>query len=93
MKRDELITKMATDADISKKAAKTALKSLLEGITLSLEKGDKVSFVGFGSFSVSHRQERKGINPATKAKIVIPARDVPVFKAGRNHKLKSISVP
>lgn len=86
MKRDELITKMATDADISKKAAKTALQSLLDGITVALEKGEKVSFVGFGSFSVSHRKARKGINPSTKAKIDIPARDVPVFKAGKKLK-------
>jgi len=86
MKRDELITKMATDAGISKKSAKDALTSLLEGISLSLEKGDKVSFVGFGSFAISHRNERQGINPSTKEKITIPARNVPVFKAGKQLK-------
>ncbi len=86
MNRQGLIDKIAKDADVTKKAASIALKSLIEGITLSLEKGEKVSLVGFGTFKVSHREARVGVNPQTKAKIQIPARNVPVFKAGKRLK-------
>lgn len=82
MKRDELITKIATDASITKKQAGTALTSLLNGVSGALKKGDKVTFVGFGTFNVSKRKKRMGVNPQTRAKITIPARKVPVFKAG-----------
>lgn len=88
MKRDELLAKMATDAGITKKAAGSALNSFMQGVMHSLKKGDKVSFVGFGTFDVSKRKARNGINPQTKKKIKIPARKVPVFRAGK--KLKDI---
>ena len=83
MSRDELVKKIASDAGVSQKVAGLALASVLEGITMTLAKGGKVSLVGFGSFSVAHRAARKGINPKTKAPLKIPARDVPVFKAGK----------
>ncbi|MDI3504636.1 MAG: DNA-binding protein HU-beta [Candidatus Cloacimonadota bacterium] len=86
MSRDELVKKIASDAGISQKVAGLALASVLEGITMTLKKGGKVSLVGFGSFSVAHRKARKGINPKTKAPLKIPARNVPVFKAGKNLK-------
>ncbi|MFA5498179.1 MAG: HU family DNA-binding protein [Candidatus Cloacimonadia bacterium] len=82
MKKDELITKIAADAEITKKQAGLVLNSLLDGITTSLKKGDKVTFVGFGTFSISKRKKRAGVNPKTGAKITIPARNAPVFKAG-----------
>lgn len=82
MKRDELIAKIAADASITKKQAGMALTSLLDGVSSSLKKGNKVTFVGFGTFSVSKRKKRMGVNPQTRAKITIPARKVPVFKAG-----------
>lgn len=88
MKREELLVKIAEDAGITKKAAGTALNSFIDGIMGSLEKGDKVSFVGFGTFDVSKRKARNGINPQTRKKIKIPARKVPVFRAGK--KLKDI---
>jgi DNA-binding protein HU-beta len=88
MKRDELLAKIAADAGITKKAAGEALNSFMEGIMKSLAKGDKVSFVGFGTFDVSKRKARNGINPQTRKKIKIPARKVPVFRAGK--KLKDI---
>lgn len=88
MKRDELLAKMAADAGITKKAAGTALNAFMEGIMKSLSKGQKVAFVGFGTFDVSKRKARNGINPQTRKKIKIPARKVPVFRAGK--KLKDI---
>ncbi len=86
MSRDDLIKKIAEDAGISQKTAGMALKSMIEGITLALQKGEKVSLVGFGSFSVVHRKARNGINPKNQTPIKIAARNVPVFKAGKNLK-------
>jgi DNA-binding protein HU-beta len=83
MNKADLIDKMAADADITKTAASTALDSLLEGITASLQKGGKVTLVGFGTFSVSHRKARTGRNPQTGATIQIAAKRVPKFSAGK----------
>lgn len=82
MTRDELIAKIAEDAQITKKAAGLALTSVLDGIVEALQAGEKMTFVGFGTFSVIERQARKGINPLTKAPIDIPACKAPVFRAG-----------
>ncbi|MCK5126736.1 MAG: HU family DNA-binding protein [candidate division Zixibacteria bacterium] len=86
MKKDELITKMAKDANISKRAAGDALKTFLSSVTMSLKKGQKVSFVGFGTFSTSKRKARTGRNPKTGESIKIPAARVPKFKAGKTLK-------
>jgi len=86
MNRQDLIAKIAKDADVTKKAANAALNAVIEGVTLALEKGDKVSLVGFGTFKVNRRNARTGVNPQTKSKIQIPARNVPVFKAGKKLK-------
>jgi DNA-binding protein HU-beta len=86
MSRDELVKKIASDAGVSQKVAGLALASVLEAITMTLKKGGKVSLVGFGSFSVAQRKARQGINPKTKAPLKIPARKVPVFKAGKKLK-------
>ena len=86
MNRQELVDKIANDAGITKKAANLALNAVIDGITVSLEKGDKVSLVGFGTFKVAARNARVGVNPRTKEKIQIAARKVPVFKAGKKLK-------
>ncbi|MBC8485436.1 MAG: HU family DNA-binding protein [Candidatus Cloacimonetes bacterium] len=86
MNRQDLVAKIAANADVTKKAANLALNAVIDGITIALEKGDKVSLVGFGTFKVNRRKARTGINPQTKAKINIPARKVPVFKAGKKLK-------
>jgi DNA-binding protein HU-beta len=86
MKKQDLITKMAADADISKKAADEALASFIGSIKTSLGKGESVSLIGFGTFNISHRKARKGRNPQTGAEINIPARKVPTFKAGKGLK-------
>ncbi|CVK15494.1 MAG: HU family DNA-binding protein [Apibacter sp.] len=82
MNKSELIDAIAADADITKAAAKKALDSFLNNVTNVLKKGDKVTLVGFGTFSVSERSAREGINPQTKAKIKIPSKKVAKFKAG-----------
>ena len=81
-----MIALMADKATISKKQASQALEAFMTGITVQLQKGDKVSFSGFGTFSVSDRKARTGRNPQTGAAISIPATKVPVFKAGKNFK-------
>ncbi|NQV17244.1 MAG: HU family DNA-binding protein [Armatimonadetes bacterium] len=86
MNRQDFIAKIASDADITKKAANLALSSVLGGILAALEAGEKVSLVGFGTFSVKKRSSRVGVNPQTKAKISIPSRKVAYFKAGKKLK-------
>ena len=86
MKKDELIDMMATKADISKKAAGDALDAMIDGITSTLSKGGEVALTGFGSFKVSKRAARMGVNPKTGAKLQIPAMTVPKFKAGKGLK-------
>jgi len=82
MNKTELVAKIAEGAGLSKVDAKKALEATLDAITAAVKGGDKVALVGFGTFAVSERGERKGINPATKAAITIPAKKVVKFKAG-----------
>lgn len=82
MNKADLINAMAENAGLSKADSKKALDGFIGAVTSALSTGDKVSLVGFGSFSVSERAARTGINPATKATINIPAKTVAKFKAG-----------
>ncbi|MBC9796250.1 HU family DNA-binding protein [Sinomicrobium weinanense] len=82
MNKTELIDAMAADAGITKAAAKKALESFLGSVEKSLKKGNKVSLVGFGSWSVSKRAAREGRNPQTGKTIKIAAKKVVKFKAG-----------
>ena len=86
MTKEELIAKAAQDAGVSKTQAGNVLKSILGSIEKALAKGDKVSLVGFGTFSVARRAARMGRNPATGQTIQIPAATVPKFKAGKKLK-------
>ena len=86
MTKEELIAKAAQDAGITKTEAGKVLASILDSIEGALKKGDKVSLVGFGTFSVAARAAREGRNPATGAKIQIAATNVPKFKAGKKLK-------
>jgi DNA-binding protein HU-beta len=86
MTKADLISRMAKDAKITKVAAGKALNSVIDGITKALKKGDSVTLVGFGTFSVSKRKARKGRNPQTGKEIKIPARKVAKFKAGSDLK-------
>ena len=82
MNKSDLIDGMAADAGITKAAAKKALESFLGNVEGSLKKGNRVSLVGFGSWSVSKRAAREGRNPQTGKTIKIAAKNVVKFKAG-----------
>lgn len=88
MNKAELITSMAEKSKLTKKDAELALKALIESVEESLEKGEKVQLVGFGTFEIRERAAREGRNPRTKEVINIPATTVPVFKAGKEFKDK-----
>ncbi|HZH95966.1 MAG TPA: HU family DNA-binding protein [Flavisolibacter sp.] len=83
MNKAELITTLAEEAGITKTQANTALDAFVGAVTKTLKKGDKVTLVGFGTFSVSKRAARNGRNPQTGEVIKIKARKVAKFKAGK----------
>ena len=82
MNNSDLINAMAAESGLSKADSKKALDAFVSAVSAALKDGDKVALVGFGTFSVSERGERTGINPATKQTITIPAKKVVKFKAG-----------
>lgn len=86
MTKADLIDKIAGAASLTKADAGKALDSTLDAIRLSLKKGNKVTLVGFGTFSVSKRKARKGRNPRTGQEIKIAATKVPKFTAGKTLK-------
>lgn len=83
MNKSELIEAIAQEADISKAAAAKALDGMTNAITAALKSGDSVTLVGFGTFYVGERAERKGRNPKTGAELTIPASKSPKFRAGK----------
>ncbi|GBE05944.1 MAG TPA: HU family DNA-binding protein [Nitrospirae bacterium] len=83
MTKAELIDLVADNTRISKAAATKAIDSFIGGVTRALKKGDKVTLVGFGTFSVSRRKARRGRNPKTGMEIKIPATKTPKFTAGK----------
>lgn len=82
MNKSELIEKIAANAGLTKADSKKALDATLTAIKDALAADEKVALVGFGTFAVSERPAREGINPATKEKIQIAAKKVAKFKAG-----------
>lgn len=83
MTKDELITKIAGDAKITKVQARAALESLIDAVKKTLKKGNKLSLVGFATLSVAKRKARIGRNPQTGKEIKIAAKKVVRFKAGK----------
>lgn len=83
MTKDEMIAMVAKETGMTRKQATTAMELFLDGITAQLKKGKKVSFTGFGTFTISKRKARTVRNPQTGAAIAIPASKVPVFRAGK----------
>lgn len=83
MTKADLIEKVAKDTSLSKADAGRALDSAIEAVVKALKKGDKVTLVGFGTFSVSKRKARAGRNPRTGQAIKIPAHKAPKFTAGK----------
>jgi len=87
MNKSDLVEAIAKSAGISKSAAARTLDAILESIKKSLKKGNPVSLVGFGTFSVGKRAARAGRNPRTGATIKIKAAKVPKFRAGNKLKV------
>ncbi len=86
MNKADLIEQIAEETGINKKLANDVINSITKAITEALKKGDKVTIVDFGTFSVSHRAARLGRNPrkdAPPGKISIKAKKVAKFKAGK----------
>ncbi|OCX15290.1 HU family DNA-binding protein [Ectopseudomonas hydrolytica] len=86
MNKTELIEAISRSADLPKATAGRALEAITSSITTALEKGDDVTLVGFGTFSVKARAEREGRNPQTGATIKIAAAKLPSFRAGKTLK-------
>lgn len=84
MNKSELINSLSEETTFSKKDITRVLDSFTRIIERTLKRGEKVSLTGFGSWWISKRPARKGINPATKQRIDLPAVNVPRFKAGKN---------
>jgi DNA-binding protein HU-beta len=80
--KQDLVTKIAKDVELSKSAAAAAVDSFIDGITKALKKGDSITFVGFGTFKTSMRKARTARNPQTGASIKVPKRRVARFTAG-----------
>ena len=82
MNRTELIDKVAKESALSKAVAEQVVNSVFSAIAEAMKSGDKVTLVGFGTFSVSERAAREGRNPKSGETITIPAKKVVKFKAG-----------
>ena len=86
MNKGDLVSKMASDAKITRSQANAALDSFIDGVTKTLKGGKKVTIVGFGTFATSKRKARMGRNPQTGTSIKIPSRRVARFTAGKQLK-------
>ena len=86
MNKSELIDAIADSADLTKADVGRALDGFIQAVTEALSEGDAVALVGFGTFSVKDRAERKGRNPQTGEEIKIKAAKIPTFKAGKSLK-------
>ncbi len=86
MNKTELIAAVAEKANLSKKDADSAVNALIDTVVAEVAAGNKVQLVGFGTFEVRERSERKGRDPRTNKEIVIPASKVPAFKVGKAFK-------
>ena len=82
MNKTDLVAAVAAQAGLTKAQAQKAVEATVDAIAGALKGGDKVQLVGFGTFSVVEKAAREGVNPATGAKIQIPAKKVAKFKAG-----------
>lgn len=83
MNKQELVSVMAEKADLKKGQAEAALNAFISTVSETLKKGEKIQLIGFGSFEIRERAERKGKNPQTGEEITIAAAKVPAFKVGK----------
>ena len=82
MNKTQLVAAIAAEAGLTKVQAQKALEATVNAVAGALKNGESVQLVGFGTFSVVEKAARQGVNPATGAKIQIPAKKVAKFKAG-----------
>jgi len=82
MNKAELINQVANSAGLNKTQASKAIDSFMETVQTILQKGEKVTLVGFGTFETTERKARKGRNPRTGEELTIPAKKVAKFRAG-----------
>ena len=83
LNKNDVVTVLAERADISKNTAGHVLDAFMDLVQTTLNKGDKITLVGFGTFAVKQRQSRTGRNPQTGQTIQIPAKNIPGFKPGK----------
>jgi len=83
MTKEELVSEIAKRAGLRKTDAKKALDAMMEAVEAELKKGGEVKLVGFGTWKVIKRAEKKGVNPRTREKITIPAKKVVKFVPGK----------
>jgi DNA-binding protein HU-beta len=83
MTRDNLVEQMASKAGVTKTQADAVLRAFTDVVTAALTQSDSIGLTGFGTFQVSNRSARQGVNPRTGEKLQIPAMNVPKFKAGK----------
>lgn len=86
MNKADLVAAVAKDTGLPQGTCKEVVDSLVEVICANLKKGEDIAIAGFGTFAVTARKARVGVNPATGKKINIPAKKVPKFKAGKQLK-------
>ena len=87
MTKAELVDEVYKNSDLNKKDAEVIVQTVLKSIVDSLKSGEKVELRGFGSFRLRNRGPRQGRNPKTGEKVVVPAKQVPYFKPGKELKL------
>lgn len=90
LNKKELIGYVAEKAELNKKQASAAVEAFIEGVSSVIERGDKISLIGFGTFGVKERAAREGVVPGTKEKRMYDAKKVPFFKAGKALKDKAL---
>ncbi len=83
MNKAELVKAVAGKTEMSQKDVAKVLEAITSSIQQELAKGQKIQIIGFGSFEVRDRKERKVISPATKKELIVPATRVPVFRPGK----------
>jgi integration host factor subunit beta len=86
MTKAELVEEVATESELTKKDAEVIVQTVLDSITESLQRGEKIELRGFGSFRIRKRSSRQGRNPKTGTGVSVPAKKVPYFKPGKEIK-------
>ena len=88
MNKEELVRQVAKKVDLPQGKVHNCVNAMVESVTEALSDGEKVTLVGFGTFSVRERAARNGVNPRTKKALKIPSKTVPVFRPGKELKEK-----